>query len=70
MKRKARVGRPPLPRGQAKDAVLSLRLTPEELARVEHAANRAGQTASDWARADILRAAESAAPYETKGGNQ
>lgn len=70
LKRKPRIGRPPLPRGQAKNVVLSLRLTSEELERIERAARRAGRTPSDWARDDILRAAESEAPYEVSVAGQ
>lgn len=51
---KKRMGRPPLPTGQAKDARIMVRLTPQELALLEAAAG--GRPVSSWAH-DILVAA-------------
>jgi hypothetical protein len=54
--RKRGPGRPRLPKGEARGAVLSVRLTAAERATVEKAASAAGQSASDWARVAILGA--------------
>jgi hypothetical protein len=55
--KKPRIGRPPLAPGEAKGTIFSVRLTPEERAVVESAAERAGEKASAWARHVLLRAA-------------
>ena len=54
--KKPLMGRPRLPRGQAKGRVLSLRLTPAEKRAVDAAAQLARKSASTWAR-DVLLAA-------------
>ncbi len=50
-------GRPRLPKGKATGAVLSVRLTPAELADVKEAAKREGQTVSEWAREMVVSGA-------------
>jgi hypothetical protein len=55
--RKRGRGRPRLPKGEARGAVLSVRLTVAERAAIEWAAEATGQSTSDWARAAILGAA-------------
>ena len=51
---KARKGRPPKAPGEAKASTFSVRLTTEERAQVEAAAERAGLKASEWARRTLL----------------
>ena len=54
---KPRMGRPPLSKGEAKEAVLSVRLSTEERMAIEQAAERAGRSPSEWARDALVRAA-------------
>lgn len=53
----AKRGRPPLPRGEAKDAKLILRMTLAERHAIDEAAQRAGLSASEWARRVLTDAA-------------
>lgn len=46
-------GRPKLPKGTAKAGYLRVRLTAEELRRLEMAAKASKQTVSDWVRGKI-----------------
>ena len=50
-----RMGRPRLPKNQAKE-VFSLRLADNERKAIEAAAKRAGQKATEWARNAMLGA--------------
>ena len=52
-KKKRPRGRPKLPRGQDRGAVLTLRLRADERERLETAAKKAGKPLSAWAR-DVL----------------
>ena len=45
-----KVGRPTLPKGNARDVMLRVRITPKELKALESAANATGQTVSEWIR--------------------
>jgi hypothetical protein len=54
--KKKRMGRPPLPKNEAKK-VFSLRLSAIEQNRIETAAKRAGEPVTQWARTALLRAA-------------
>jgi len=56
--RKVRAGRPPKPEGEAKASTFSVRLTTEERARIDAAAERAGLTPSEWARQVLLANAQ------------
>lgn len=49
-----RAGRPKLPKGAAKAGYLRVRLTAEELRRLEAAAKASKQTVSDWVRGKII----------------
>ena len=53
----ARVGRPPLDAGEARDSTLSVRTSEADRARIDAAAERAGLTTSEWARRALLGAA-------------
>jgi predicted HicB family RNase H-like nuclease len=52
-----KIGRPKLPKGEAKGRVLQVRLNAEDLKRVTTAAKAKGQTMSDWIREAINAAA-------------
>jgi hypothetical protein len=54
---KTRVGRPKLPKGEAKDMLLRARVSKGEFATVEGAAQRAGKELSDWIRETLIGAA-------------
>lgn len=55
------MGRPPIAdRGAIKKSTFSIRITPEERATVERAAEASGESASEWARRILLSAALSA----------
>jgi uncharacterized protein (DUF1778 family) len=56
MPRAKRVGRPTLPKGNAKAVMLRVRVTPDELKAFEAAAKSHGKTVSEWIRS-ILNAA-------------
>jgi hypothetical protein len=56
---KARMGRPPLADGKAREIVFTIRLAEAERDQVAEAARRAGRPASAWAR-DVLLAASRA----------
>ncbi len=47
------VGRPALPKGQAKAAPIQVRLSPDARKRVEQAAKAKGLTISDWIRGTL-----------------
>ena len=49
-----RAGRPPLPKGSAKGVMLRVRLTPDELQKIESAAKASGKTVSAWIRQMLL----------------
>lgn len=56
MPKKAKIGRPPLPEGAAKEGRLYCRLMPSEVAEIEAAAKESKKTKSEWIR-DVLMAA-------------
>ncbi len=50
-----KMGRPPLPKGEAKGSTFSLRLKPGERSIIDAAAKRAGfESASEWARRALM----------------
>lgn len=53
-----RVGRPVLPKGDAKAVMLRVRLTPAELKGIEVAAKSADKTVSEWIRQKLFSVAE------------
>jgi hypothetical protein len=57
MKKKTRLGRPPMPRGSAREARLFCRLQESEVGEIEAAASRAKKTKSEWIREALLAAA-------------
>ena len=50
MSRKAKIGRPKLPKGQAKGKIVPVRFTPDETKAIEAAAKTKMQTVSEWIR--------------------
>lgn len=48
-----RVGRPKLPRGEAKGKIVALRFNPDDLKRVEVAARISNQSVSEWIRGAV-----------------
>lgn len=54
---KPKIGRPPLPKGAAKEGRLFCRLLPSEGLEIEAAAKAAGKTKSEWIRETLLAAA-------------
>lgn len=68
MSRKARIGRPPLPKKLAKGSLLSVRFSADERRALERTANREGAKLSEWARRVLLAAtASSSAPGTPPG---
>lgn len=53
----ARMGRPPLPEGAAKEGRLYCRLTESEVKEIESAARVANKSKSEWVRGVLLAAA-------------
>jgi predicted HicB family RNase H-like nuclease len=54
--KKAKVGRPPLPKGEAKAIVLQSRVQPTEKANYQKAAKAAGVDLSTWIRQTLNQA--------------
>jgi predicted HicB family RNase H-like nuclease len=52
-KKTKKPGRPKLPKGEAKAGYLRVRLTAEEVRRLEAAAKASKQTVSEWVRGKI-----------------
>jgi predicted HicB family RNase H-like nuclease len=52
-----RVGRPTLPKGNAKDVMLRVRLTPDDLRAMKAMAKANGQSVSEWTRGTLRAAA-------------
>ncbi|MBI2516927.1 MAG: hypothetical protein HYV95_08425 [Opitutae bacterium] len=59
MSKKSKMGRPKLPKGEAK-GVFSLRLSSEEREAIDAAAKRAEKKPTEWARNAIITAAKRA----------
>jgi hypothetical protein len=57
-KKEVKVGRPPLPKGEAKDVVLQSRVQPSERDRYRKAARAAGLDLSTWVREILNRAVQ------------
>jgi hypothetical protein len=54
--KKAKAGRPPLPKGNAKEVMLRVRVTSEELKAVEALAKSKNKTVSEWIRGTLSEA--------------
>jgi len=53
LNRKAKIGRPKLPKGQAKGKIVPVRFTPDDLKAIGAAAKANKQTVSEWVRSTI-----------------
>jgi predicted HicB family RNase H-like nuclease len=56
-KKKNKMGRPKLPKGEAKK-IFSLRLSKHERDAIQEAAKKAGEKVTKWARKALLKAVE------------
>jgi hypothetical protein len=54
-----KIGRPKLPKGDAKGRIVPIRFTAEDLKRIERAAKASNQTISAWVRGTVAMAIES-----------
>ena len=54
---KNKMGRPKLPKGEAKGVLIALRFTPLEAKQIDAAIKRAGQKKTQWMRNALLSAA-------------
>jgi hypothetical protein len=61
-RKKKRIGRPPLPKGQAKGGRLFCRLSEAEAGEIEAAAKRAEKSKSEWIRETLLARAREGKP--------
>lgn len=52
-KKTRKVGRPKLPKGEAKGRIVPVRFTPDDLRAIEAAAKANDQTVSEWVRSTI-----------------
>jgi predicted HicB family RNase H-like nuclease len=50
MPKAKKVGRPTLPKGNAKDVMLRVRITPDDLKAMKTLAKSKGQSVSEWIR--------------------
>jgi hypothetical protein len=53
MPKKPKVGRPKLPKGEAKGRIVPVRFTAETLRAMERAARKAKQSLSEWIRSTV-----------------
>lgn len=60
-KHKFKIGRPKLPKGEAKVETIRVRVTPSEYSSVKESAASSGKDISEWARQLILAGAKSKA---------
>lgn len=51
-----KAGRPPMPKGHAKDAFLRIRVTPDELRAIEMEAKSKKRSVSEWIRSTLYAA--------------
>ncbi len=58
MSSKPKIGRPRVPKKLAKESLLSVRFSESERKALEEAAKRVGVRLSEWARRELLKAAE------------
>jgi len=57
-----KVGRPKLPKGEAKGRIVPIRFNPQGIKRIEAAARSKRQTISEWVRSAINAAMQEVAP--------
>ena len=54
---KPKMGRPTLPKGEAKGILIGARFSPDESKQVHDAVERSGKTKSEWVRNSLLATA-------------
>jgi hypothetical protein len=54
--KKRKAGRPPLPKGEAKDVITPIRFKQDERDKFDRAAIKAGLTLSEWVRQTLRQA--------------
>jgi hypothetical protein len=50
---KPKIGRPKLPKGEAKGRIVPIRFKPQDIKRIEAAARASQKTVSEWVRSTI-----------------
>jgi predicted HicB family RNase H-like nuclease len=50
---KPKIGRPKLPKGEAKGRIVPIRFNPQDIKRIEAAAKASQKTVSEWVRSTI-----------------
>ena len=67
--KKAKIGRPKLPKGEAKGRIMPVRFAASELRAVESAAKVSNQSVSEWVRGVLRNALQSVVPVanQTQG---
>jgi hypothetical protein len=53
---KAKIGRPKLPKGEAKGRIVPIRFNAQDLKRIESAAKASQKTVSEWVRSTLSAA--------------
>jgi hypothetical protein len=53
-----KIGRPKLPKGEAKGCIVPIRFNPADLKRIEATARASQQTVSEWIRGTVAAAME------------
>lgn len=56
--KKAKLGRPPLPKGEVREKITPIRLQEDERTKFEKAAQKAGLSLSEWIRRALRVAAQ------------
>ncbi len=56
MPKPKKVGRPALPKGNAKDVMLRVRVTPDDIKAMKAKAKANGQSVSEWIRSTVSHA--------------
>lgn len=59
---KAKIGRPKLPKGEAKGCIVPIRFNPHDIKRIESAARAKDQTVSEWIRSTVNAAMQEVRP--------
>lgn len=59
---KPKIGRPKLPKGEAKGRIVPIRFNPQEIKRIEAAARASQKTVSEWVRSTISAAMQEVHP--------
>lgn len=59
---KTKLGRPKLPKGEAKGRIVPVRFNPQDIKRIESAARASDQTVSEWIRSTLNAAMQEVRP--------